>query len=108
VNSALLGTAAAVPAGLPGKRVAVLIAREKSHRGATLGLQARFQGLTRYLRQDLVGVEVGIGDRLGDVRLDPGGPLGATAELGHQLFDVRVTDYRFDTPRANAVWSSSA
>jgi multimeric flavodoxin WrbA len=97
---------ATVLAGLPGKRVAVLIACEESYRGATLGLQAQFQELTRYLRQDLVGVVVGIGNSRGDVRLDPGNPLVAADELGRRLFDVRVTDYRFDTPRANAVWSA--
>jgi multimeric flavodoxin WrbA len=96
----------AVLAGLPGKRVAVLIACEESYRGATLGLETQFQELTRYLRQDLVGVVVGIGNSRGDVRLDPGDPLRAAAELGGRLFDVRVTDYRFDTPRANAVWSA--
>jgi multimeric flavodoxin WrbA len=95
-----------VLAGLPGKRVAVLIACEESYLGATLGLQAQFQELTRYLRQDLVGVVVGVGNSRGDVRLDPGDPLGAAAELGRRLFDVRVTDYRFDTPRGNAVWSA--
>jgi multimeric flavodoxin WrbA len=95
-----------VLAGLPGKRVAVLIACEESYRGATLGLQAQFQELTRYLRQDLVGVVVGIGNSRGDVRLDPGNPLGAASDLGRQLFDIRVTDYRFDTPRDNEVWSA--
>jgi multimeric flavodoxin WrbA len=96
----------AVLAGLPGKRVAVLISCEESYRGATLGLQAQFQELTRYLRQDLVGVVVGIGNSRGDVRHDPGDPLGAAADLGRRLFDLRVTDYRFDTPRDNAVWSA--
>ncbi|MCU1603959.1 MAG: Multimeric flavodoxin WrbA [Modestobacter sp.] len=95
-----------VLAGLPGKRVAVLIACEESYRGATLGLQAQFQELTRYLRQDLVGVVVGIGNSRGDVRLDPGNPLDAASDLGRRLFDVRVTDYRFDTPRDHQVWST--
>jgi multimeric flavodoxin WrbA len=89
----------AVLSGLPGKRVGVLVACEESYRGATLGLQAQFQELTRYLR--------GIGNSRGDVRLDPGNPLGAAADLGRRLFDARVTDYRFDTPRNNSVWSSS-
>ncbi|MBB3084615.1 flavodoxin family protein [Geodermatophilus sabuli] len=97
---------AAVLAGLPGKRVAVLIACEESYRGATLGLQGQFQELTRYLRQDLVGVVVGIGNSRGDVRHDPGDPLRAAADLGRRLFDLRITDYRFDTPRDNAVWSA--
>lgn len=37
--------------GLPGKRVGVLIACEESYQGATLGLRAQFQELTRYPRR---------------------------------------------------------
>lgn len=95
-----------VNAGLPGKRVAVLIACEESYRGATLGLEAQFQELARYLHQELVGVVVGIGNSRGEVECDPGGPLDRAAELGRRLFDVRVTDYRLDTARSNRVWAA--
>lgn len=97
----------AVAAGLTGKRVALLIACEESYRGATLGLTAQFQELTRYLHQELVGVAVGIGNSRGEVARDPSRPLEQAADLGRRLFDVRVTDYRIDTPRSNRVWESN-
>lgn len=96
-----------VASGLTGKRVALLIACEESYRGATLGLTAQFQELTRYLHQELVGVAVGIGNSRGEVSQDPARPLEQAAELGRRLFDVRVTDYRIDTPRSNRVWESN-
>jgi len=89
---------------LPGKRVGVLVACEESYPGVTLGVQAQLQELTRYLRQDLVDVVVGVGNSRGDVTLDPSGPLVAAEELGRRLFDARVADYRFDTPRGHSVW----
>ncbi|NIH88286.1 NAD(P)H-dependent oxidoreductase [Amycolatopsis granulosa] len=92
-------------AGLMHKRAAVLISCEESYRGATLGLEAQFQELTRYLRQDLVGVVVGVGNSRGEVERDPARPLEAAADLGRRLFDIHVTDYRLDTERSNRVWS---
>lgn len=92
--------------GLPRKRVGVLIACEESYPGASLGLRAQFQELTRYLRQDLVDIVVGVGNSRGDVRQDPADPLGAAASLGERLFTARVADYRFDTPRAHSVWGT--
>lgn len=96
----------AVAAGLTGKRVALMISCEESYRGATLGLVAQFQELTRYLHQELVGVAVGIGNSRGEVERDPARPLEAAAYLGRRLFEARVTDYRIDTPRSNRVWGS--
>jgi multimeric flavodoxin WrbA len=96
----------AVLAGLPHKRVGVLIACEESYPGATLGLRAQLQELTRYLRQDLVDVVVGVGNSRGDVRQDPTDPLDAAASLGRRLFTARVADYCFDTPRGHSVWSA--
>ncbi len=90
--------------GLMHKRAAVLISCEESYRGATLGLEAQFQELTRYLRQDLVGVVVGIGNSRGEVERDPARPLAAAADLGRRLGDAPVTDYRLDTDRSNRVW----
>ncbi len=97
-------SAEVVSAGLPGKRVGLLVAAEESYRGATLGLVAQMQELTRYNGQDLVGVVVGIGNSRREVERDPGRPLVAAAELGRRLFDIRVTDYRHDTERNNRVW----
>jgi multimeric flavodoxin WrbA len=94
----------AVAAGLMNKRVALLIACEESYRGATMGLVTQFQELTRYLHQELVGVAVGIGNSRGEVARDPADPLSGAADLGRRLFDIRVTDYRIDTPRSNRVW----
>ncbi|WP_232668050.1 flavodoxin family protein [Pseudonocardia sp. TRM90224] len=95
-----------VAAGLMGKRVAVTIACEESYRGATLGVIAQFQELTRYLHQELVGVAVGIGNSRGEVAADPARPLEHAADLGRRLFDARITDYRIDTPRSNRVWAA--
>jgi len=93
-----------VLAGLPGKRVGVLVAGEESYPGATVGLRAQFQELTRYLKQDLVDVVVAVGNSRGDVACDPADPIAAAAALGRRLFDIRVADYRFDTPRGHSVW----
>ncbi len=91
--------------GLPGKRVGVLIACEESYQGATLGLRAQFQELTRYLKQDLVNIVVGVGNSRGDVSLDPAEPLADAEEMGRRLFAARVADYRFDTSRSHSVWA---
>jgi multimeric flavodoxin WrbA len=95
-----------VSAGIMGKRVGLLITCEESYRGATLGLEAQFQELTRYLRHELVGVVVGIGNSRGEVARDPTDPLRRATDLGRRLHETRVTDYRLDTPRANEVWSN--
>ena len=94
-----------VLSGLPGKRVGVLVACEESYPGATLGLRAQLHELMRYLRQDFVDMVVGVGNSRGDVALDPSRPLAAAEDLGRRLFDARVADYRFDTPRSHSVWT---
>lgn len=93
-----------VMAGLPGKRVGLLVSCEESYQGATLGLVAQVQELTRYNRQELVGVVIGISNSRGEVKWDPTRPLERAYELGQRLFDSHVTDYRLDTPRSNHVW----
>jgi multimeric flavodoxin WrbA len=86
------------------KRVGVLISCEESYVGATQGVIAQFQELTRYLRQDLVGVVVGNANSRGEISRDPSDPLSCARDLGTRLFDIRVTDYRLDTARSNRVW----
>ena len=90
------------------KRVAVLISCEESYVGATQGIIAQFQELTRYLRQDLVGVVVGNANSRGEIVRDPSDPLSCARDLGARLFDIRVTDYRLDTERSNRVWEQPA
>jgi multimeric flavodoxin WrbA len=86
------------------KRVGVLISCEESYVGATQGVIAQFQELTRYLRQDLVGVVVGNANSRGEIVRDPSDPLTCARDLGARLFDIRVADYRLDTERSNRVW----
>lgn len=94
--------------GIMGKKVGVLISCEESYVGATQGVVAQFQELTRYLRQDLVGVVVGNANSRGEIVRDPSDPLSGARDLGTRLFDIRVTDYRLDTARSNRVWEQPA
>ncbi len=86
------------------KRVGVLISCEESYLGATQGVIAQLQEITRYRRQDLVGVVVGNANSRGEIVRDRGDPLSCARDLGARLFDIRVTDYRLDTVRSNRVW----
>jgi hypothetical protein len=90
------------------KRIGVLISCEESYVGATQGVIAQFQELTRYLRQDLVGVVVGNANSRGEIVHDPGDPVSCARDLGARLFDIQVTDYRLDTVRSNRVWERGA
>ncbi|WP_193047126.1 flavodoxin family protein [Mycolicibacterium baixiangningiae] len=91
--------------GIAGKTVGVLISCEESYVGATHGVAAQFQELTRYLNQNLVGIVVGNANSRGEIVHDPSDPLARARDLGGRLFDIRVTDYRIDTARSNRVWS---
>ncbi|HYR14386.1 MAG TPA: flavodoxin family protein [Mycobacterium sp.] len=90
------------------KRIGVLISCEESYVGATQGVIAQFQELTRYLCQDLVGVVVGNANSRGEIVHDPGDPVSCARDLGARLFDIQVTDYRLDTVRSNRVWERGA
>ncbi|TLH67007.1 flavodoxin family protein [Mycolicibacterium cosmeticum] len=90
--------------GIMGKRVGVLISCEESYLGATQGVIAQFQELTRYLNQDLVGVVVGNANSRGEIVHDPSDPVRQAHDLAARLYDSRVTDYRLDTVRSNKVW----
>jgi multimeric flavodoxin WrbA len=90
--------------GIVGKRVGVLISCEESYVGATQGVIAQFQELTRYLLQDLVGVVVGNANSRGEIACDPTNPIQRAHDLAARLYESRVTDYRLDTVRSNKVW----
>ena len=94
--------------GIMHKKVGVLISCEESYLGATHGVIAQFQELTRYLNQDLVGVVVGNANSRGEIVRDPSDPLACARDLGARLFDIRVTDYRLDSVRSNRVWDEPA
>ncbi|WP_039827885.1 flavodoxin family protein [Nocardia testacea] len=93
--------------GVMHKKVAVLISCEESYVGATSGVIAQFQELTRYLNQELCGVVVGNGNSRGEIVHDPNDPVQAARRIGARLFDTRVTDYRLDTVRSNRVWDAA-
>ncbi|MCG7606065.1 MULTISPECIES: flavodoxin family protein [Mycobacterium] len=93
-----------VVGGITDKTVGVLISCEENYVGATAGVIAHFQELTRYLDQSLAGVVVGNANSRGEIACDPTDPLSQARDLGARLFDVRVTDYRLTTPRSNKVW----
>jgi len=85
--------------GLSGKRLAVLISSEETYPGAALALVHQVQEYARYTHSAFVGVVRGIGNRRGDVELDPADPLDAARELGRTLAERHSTDYRIDTER---------
>ncbi|MGE2715007.1 flavodoxin family protein [Mycolicibacterium litorale] len=95
----------AVVNGIAGKKVGVLISCEENYVGATQGVAAQFQELTRYLNQTLVGIVVGNANSRGEIVHDPSDPVARARDLGARLFDIRVTDYRIDTARSNRVWT---
>jgi multimeric flavodoxin WrbA len=89
-----------------GKRAALLLSSEERYPGASLGVIAQIQELSRYLHHEFVGVVNGVGNRRGEVRLDPSDPIAAARVLGGQLFQVHHSDYRLDTERPNTVWEN--
>lgn len=93
--------------GIVGKKVGVLISCEENYVGATHGVAAQFQELTRYLNQDLVGIVVGNANSRGEIIHDPTDPLGRACDLGARLFEARMTDYRLDTARSSRVWAEA-
>ena len=53
-----------------------------------------------------MGIVRGIGNRRGDVRLDPSGPLADAHELGRTVFERASTDHRIDTVRPGSTWAT--
>jgi multimeric flavodoxin WrbA len=94
--------------GLTGKRLALVIASEETYPGAPLGVVHEIQEYARYTHSPLVGVVQGIGNKRGDVRLDPADPVGRARELGRRIAVLRSTDYRLDTDRPGSVWADPA
>jgi multimeric flavodoxin WrbA len=92
--------------GLLGKRLALVVASEESYPGASLGVIHEIQEYARYTHSAFVGVVQGIGNKRGDVLVDPGQPLERARELGRRLAELRSTDYRLDTERAGSTWSN--
>lgn len=92
--------------GLSGKRLAVLISSEETYPGASLALIHQIQEYSRYTHSAIVGVVRGIGNRRGEVELDPSNPLHAARELGRTLAVRHSTDYRIDTERPASTWPS--
>jgi multimeric flavodoxin WrbA len=93
-------------AGLVDKRLGLVLASEETYPGAVLGLVHQVQEYARYTHSELVGVVRGIGNKRGDVLLDPADPLGAARELGRTLLHRRSTDYRLDTERPGSTWAT--
>ncbi len=96
-----------VVAGLRDKRVALLLASEERYPGAGVPVIAQFQEVSRYFRQQFVGVVNGVGNKRGEVRFDPANPLDAARRLGATILEVHHSDYDIDSVRANAVWPES-
>lgn len=89
---------------LCGKRIALMLSSEESYVGAPLGVLHEIQEYARYTHSTFVGVVQGYGNKRGDVLQDPSSPVNRAYDLGKRLFEIRVTDYRIDTPRAGSVW----
>ena len=100
--------AQAYAAQLQNKRVALLLSAEESNFSARLGIVHQIQEMSRYLNHSFVGVVTGLGNRGGDADKDPAGPIAEARKMGNRLFDIEVTDYKLDTPRAGSVWADDA
>jgi multimeric flavodoxin WrbA len=92
--------------GIVGKRIGLLLSSEETYPGAALGVIHQIQEYARYTHSDLVGVVRGIGNKRGDVDVDPAGPIAAARDLGRTLLERRATDYRLDTVRPGSTWAT--
>jgi multimeric flavodoxin WrbA len=90
--------------GMRGKRSALLLSAEESNQAAGLPVTNQIQEVSRYLHHQFVGVVTGIGNKRGEVRCDPAGPLEGARRLGGRLFEAHHSDYNMDSERSNAVW----
>jgi multimeric flavodoxin WrbA len=99
---------AEVTSGIVGQRTALLLASEENYPTAAAGVLHQLQEITRYMHQEFVGVVNGVGNRRGEVALDPADPVEAAGRLGAELFERHYSDYRLDSQRPNAVWAVPA
>jgi multimeric flavodoxin WrbA len=86
------------------KRIGLVLASEETYPGASLGIIHQIQEYARYTHSEFVGVVRGIGNSRGEVLRDPCEPSAAAEQMGRDLFAMRYTDYRIDTPRSGKVW----
>jgi multimeric flavodoxin WrbA len=89
-----------------GKRVAMVMSAEESNFGARLAVVKHMHELCRYLHHSFVGFVTGIGNRRGDVTVDPLEPEQEAFKLGQRIFHIEPTDYQLDTERSSSVWEN--
>jgi multimeric flavodoxin WrbA len=93
-----------IVASLAGKRYALLLSSEESSYAMTTGIIQQVSDFCRYTHGTLVAVLNGVGNRRGEVKRDPTGPLGQAKRIGQAVFSLRATDFRIDTQRPAEVW----
>mgnify|MGYP001175747481 CR=1 FL=1 len=89
------------------KRVALLLSAEESNLSARLAIIHQIQEMSRYLNHTFVGVITGIGNRRGDIGVDPLHPADEARNLAGRLFDINATDYKLDSERPASVWEEN-
>lgn len=89
---------------LRGKKYALLMSSEESNHGMSVGIVQQMSDFCRYTHGSLVAVMNAVGNRRGEIALDPADPLERARTIGAKLFAMRATDFRIDTPRPGAVW----
>ncbi|MCO5072173.1 MAG: flavodoxin family protein [Rhizobiaceae bacterium] len=89
---------------LAGKRYVLLLSSEESSHGMSVGIIQQISDFCRYTHGLLVAVVTGVGNRRGEVSRDPSDPLAQAQRVGRDLFRLRATDFRIDTPRSGTVW----
>lgn len=86
------------------KRLGLAISSEETFPMVAAAVLTQFQEYARYSRSTFVGVVHGFGNSRGDVRRDPGDPIGAARRFGRDFFTRAATDYRVDTVRPARMW----
>lgn len=94
--------------GMSGKRIGLALSSEETYPGAALGIVHQIQEFSRYTHSEFIGMVRGVGNRRGEVALDPCVPIAEAEALGRNFFLRKYTDYHIDTPRSGRVWSDSA
>ncbi|MFT4548675.1 MAG: multimeric flavodoxin WrbA [Verrucomicrobiales bacterium] len=87
------------------KRLGLLISSEETYPAAPMGIIHSIQEFTRYTHCEFVGVVQGIGNKRGDVDIDPSEAITRSRNLGADLYEGHYSDYRMDTPRLGSVWA---